>query len=225
MKTADHPTPPSRSLSVILITLLLTTLGVALAGAQSADAQQDTQNDGGTGQVRDLTGGSVSEEDLVEALRPRVDPPRGARSITPPSCARYRNQMSRGIRPEPVSEEVAITIHFESDSARLTDSARKELDTIGRALGSRSLEQCCFRVQGHTDSFNTDDYNYRLSEERAQAAVRYLQDRFGIKADRLLVEPRGESEPLATNETAEGRLKNRRVQISNLGFQTADGGP
>ena len=67
-------------------------------------------------------------------------------------------------------------------------------------------------VVGHTDSTGAPDYNQRLSEERARSVAEYLTSQ-GVLADRLLVAGRGESEPIASNDTPEGRSQNRRVNI------------
>ena len=68
------------------------------------------------------------------------------------------------------------------------------------------------RIIGHTDSVGSDEANQRLSEGRA-ASVRDELVKRGISADRIEVEGKGESEPITTNETAEGRAQNRRVEM------------
>ncbi len=67
-------------------------------------------------------------------------------------------------------------------------------------------------IYGHTDSTGTKEYNQGLSERRAQAIVTYLVDR-GVAKDRLSAFGFGESKPIATNKTREGRQKNRRVEV------------
>ncbi|MFM2625695.1 outer membrane beta-barrel protein [Vibrio owensii] len=68
------------------------------------------------------------------------------------------------------------------------------------------------RIVGHTDSVGSQAYNQRLSEQRAQALAEYLK-RMGIAETRMSVEGQGESQPVANNETAEGRAQNRRVEV------------
>lgn len=193
---------------------------LCLAGSPTAAWAQDEERS-----VTDLTGAELTREMLVKALQPQVEKPLGARSITPPSCAKYRRDMSRGLRPAPVSENIAITVQFASDEAKLTAQARQVLDELGAALQDSALEECCFHVEGHTDSQNTEDYNQLLSEARAKSVVDYLSERFGIDPDRLLQRGYGETDPMASNDTSEGRQKNRRVQVSNLGYRTVEGGP
>jgi OOP family OmpA-OmpF porin len=71
---------------------------------------------------------------------------------------------------------------------------------------------------GHTDSVGTDAYNQRLSERRAAAVKDYLVSK-GIPASKITTIGKGESQPVATNKTAEGRQKNRRVDIEFKGVK------
>jgi outer membrane protein OmpA-like peptidoglycan-associated protein len=67
-------------------------------------------------------------------------------------------------------------------------------------------------LEGHTDSKGTDAYNMKLSQRRVDAIKNYLVEKFGISEDRLKAVGYGESQPIATNDTDEGRQLNRRVQ-------------
>jgi outer membrane protein OmpA-like peptidoglycan-associated protein len=66
-------------------------------------------------------------------------------------------------------------------------------------------------IEGHTDSRGSDTYNQALSQRRADSVRKYLIDKFGISASRLTAKGYGESKPIADNNTAEGRQRNRRV--------------
>jgi len=68
-------------------------------------------------------------------------------------------------------------------------------------------------VTGHTDLVGTNDYNYNLGLKRAKIVADYLENK-GIKASRLVIESKGETEPAADNITDAGRAKNRRTEIS-----------
>jgi OOP family OmpA-OmpF porin len=70
-------------------------------------------------------------------------------------------------------------------------------------------------VNGHTDSIGSEAYNQRLSEKRAKAVLDYLVGR-GIDPSRLKAVGHGESRPIASNETEEGRARNRRVEFSHM---------
>lgn len=105
---------------------------------------------------------------------------------------------------------VASDVSFEVDSAQLMPSA---LDTYAKiASVLRTYDQTVIHVVGHTDSTGTDEHNQSLSERRAAAVASYMGGQ-GVPGTRMRQEGRGEREPAATNSTADGRRKNRRVDI------------
>ena len=69
---------------------------------------------------------------------------------------------------------------------------------------------------GHTDSIGSDAYNLKLSVRRAEAVKAYLVSK-GIEPNRIYTEGKGKAQPIADNRTAEGRAKNRRVEIEVVG--------
>lgn len=175
--------------------------------------------------VRDFTAKEPSSEELIDALKPQSAPPKvtgtrgiGAVPTEKPKCAYYRKQTSRGIKLKPDSDAAVLKITFASNSAQLTPESTQTLNKLGDALKSQTLAACCFQIEGHTDSKGSDTHNKRLSAQRARTVVGYLKQRFDIDVDRLLPVGHGESQPIADNESDEGREKNRRVQIVNLGY-------
>jgi outer membrane protein OmpA-like peptidoglycan-associated protein len=68
-------------------------------------------------------------------------------------------------------------------------------------------------VEGHTDNIGGNPYNLELSERRAAAVKQTLVSQYNIGADRLLTGGFGASRPIATNDTLEGRARNRRVEL------------
>lgn len=99
---------------------------------------------------------------------------------------------------------------FDFDSALLTDSGKVELDLLINDISAMTLVQQIM-VIGHTDSVGSMSYNQMLSERRAGSVRDYMSTKLAemdIKA-----EGRGEAEPIADNATAEGRAKNRRVEV------------
>jgi OmpA-OmpF porin, OOP family len=146
----------------------------------------------------DLTGQqSVAPEQIIEGLTP---PPR-----------------TRGV--EPGNPTVAITVLFDFDSAVILSDAMHNLNSLGQALQSSQLAPYRIRVEGHTDSVGSDQYNLQLSTRRAESVKQYLVRNFRIAAERLRIEGLGEREPITDNGTAEGRQKNRRVEFVNIGAQ------
>ena len=121
-----------------------------------------------------------------------------------------------GAEVERVGEGILITfdsgILFDFDSSRLRPEARSNLNELARVLGERR-DDYELLIAGHTDAVGTDDYNYELSERRASAAADYLAGQ-GVPPARMNLVGLGESEPVATNETAQGRQENRRVEVA-----------
>lgn len=98
-------------------------------------------------------------------------------------------------------------IHFDTSMSAIKDSSKIYLDQVVDVLIETGLH---VEVQGHTDSTGSEEFNMQLSKERALTVVKYLADR-GVSWDRLTYTHFGESNPLASNNTPEGRRLNRRV--------------
>lgn len=116
-----------------------------------------------------------------------------------------------------LSVDVAEQIFFDSGRAALKGSGKAVLKKVGEAL--KSYEDKIIRVAGYTDNVpiaksmqNVYPTNWELSVARATNVVRYLQD-VGVSPERMVASGRGEYAPVASNDTAEGRQKNRRIEI------------
>ncbi|GAB2799941.1 hypothetical protein GCM10027040_29300 [Halomonas shantousis] len=101
-------------------------------------------------------------------------------------------------------------VNFEFDSAQLTENAETILDRVAEKLVSN--ENVRVRLEGHTDSIGSAAYNKELSQRRAESVKEYLASQ-GVSQDRMTAIGYGEEQPIATNETAEGRAENRRVEL------------
>lgn len=107
--------------------------------------------------------------------------------------------------------EISQRIQFATGEATIRSESHAVLDEIARLL--QKHEQILeVRIEGHTDSSGPRSVNQRLSRERAQSVKQYLVDQ-GIDSSRLTAVGRGESEPVASNDTEAGREKNRRVEF------------
>ena len=104
-------------------------------------------------------------------------------------------------------------VNFELDSDRLTASSHDILDRVADALHDRP--DLKVEVAGHTDNSGTSDYNRDLSQRRAEAVRSYLLSK-GIEGSRLTAKGYGETQPEASNDTEEGRAKNRRVELRQI---------
>ncbi len=111
--------------------------------------------------------------------------------------------------------DLVITLNgavlFEFGKSELMAIAEDRLRTVAEAIKSQD-ENRKIIVEGHTDSIDTDAFNLQLSRARAEAVRAFLVSQ-GISADRITAVGKGESQPVATNDTPEGRANNRRVEI------------
>lgn len=99
---------------------------------------------------------------------------------------------------------------FEAGGNELSALARGRLDTVAQALAAYDDRNIV--VEGHTDDRGSDSTNQQLSQKRADAVRQYLESR-GVSAERMRSIGRGESEPIASNDSPEGRANNRRVEV------------
>lgn len=113
--------------------------------------------------------------------------------------------------PPPAAITLAAAALFDFDKANLRPEGVAELNEFGRKM--RELGKQRTFVVGHTDSRGTEAYNLDLSKRRARAVADYLDNNFGIISQ---TDGRGESDPVAGNDTEEGRQENRRVVINIL---------
>ncbi len=119
----------------------------------------------------------------------------------------------------PVSEKVtyAADAFFDFNKSVLKPEAKAKLDDLVSKTGGVNLEVII--AVGHTDSVGSDAYNQKLSVSRADSVKAYLVGK-GIEKNRVYTEGKGEKQPVADNKTAEGRAKNRRVEIEVVGTRT-----
>ena len=110
-----------------------------------------------------------------------------------------------------VPVEFATNIGFESGKATLTKESYPYLDQLVDLMNED--ERCWVKLDGHTDNTGSDKINQKLSQARVDAIRDYLIEK-GINPNRIIAKGHGSSKPIADNKTAEGRAKNRRVEIN-----------
>ncbi|MGH8347579.1 MAG: OmpA family protein [Pseudomonas sp.] len=117
------------------------------------------------------------------------------------------------VKPEAAQSEV-ITLSddvlFAFNQSELTPTAKSRLDALMSKF--EDADVVSIKVVGHTDSVGSDAYNQALSERRARSVAEYLLSQ-GVVPNKVTSEGKGESQPIADNETEEGRAKNRRVDL------------
>ncbi|MDX1629502.1 MAG: OmpA family protein [Fulvivirga sp.] len=118
------------------------------------------------------------------------------------------------LKPIEIGTTVRLNnIFFDFDKTTLKPESFVELDKVVEFLKNNPSVE--IEIAGHTDSKGSDEYNINLSQGRAQSVVDYLISQ-GIESDRLIAKGYGETVPVATNETDEGRAINRRVEFTVL---------
>jgi OOP family OmpA-OmpF porin len=134
---------------------------------------------------------------------------RDSATATPPAdrhqdaLDRCQGQLNRAAQDAP--------INFDRGSAELDSRSRASLERIAQAAENCPLARIA--IEGHTDAEGTPERNQSLSERRAEVIVEYLRRR-GIGGERLISIGRGATRPLADNDTAENRAKNRRIEFA-----------
>ncbi|HVT37022.1 MAG TPA: thrombospondin type 3 repeat-containing protein [Nevskiaceae bacterium] len=123
--------------------------------------------------------------------------PRPGEEVDANGCALEKTFILRGVK-------------FEFDSDRLTQDAKKILDGVATTLNN--YPEINVELGGHTDNIGTDAYNLGLSERRSNSVKNYLTGK-GVAAARMNPVGYGETQPIATNDTEEGREENRRVEL------------
>ena len=126
-----------------------------------------------------------------------------------------RRLQGSGVSVSREGDEIVLNmpgnITFQTDSAALKTDFFDVLDAVASVL--EEYEKTVVVIEGHTDSTGSDDYNQRLSEQRAAAVGSYLDSR-DVAVERMVIVGHGESKPATTNATQEGRAQNRRVELT-----------
>ena len=123
-----------------------------------------------------------------------------------------------GAAPGPRSEKVTLDTdtYFDFDKATLKPDGRRQLEELAARLAGMRLEVVV--TTGHTDAIGTQQYNQDLSMRRARAVKAFLEEK-GLPVDKIFTTGKGETQPVASNKTREGRAKNRRVEVEVVGIR------
>ncbi|OGB60049.1 MAG: hypothetical protein A2Y94_14230 [Caldithrix sp. RBG_13_44_9] len=129
--------------------------------------------------------------------------------------AEEMRQDMQGAKIERVGEGIKITFDsgllFDVDKSDLRPQAKTNIESLAKTLNK--YDDTNILVEGDTDNTGSDDYNQKLSERRAQAVTDYLMG-LGVTGSRIMHIGLGESNPIATNDTDDGRQQNRRVEVA-----------
>jgi len=193
------------------------------AGSAFANVTPNLQDSSGAA-VKDGSGACVvtSGQVLPECAGAKpAPPPKPAAPAAPAPAPAPAAPAAPAPAPRaPASVRAAVVIQadalFDFDKSVVRPDGKRSIDDALAKVQGTDLEMVI--ATGHTDSVGTDAYNQKLSERRAQAVKDYLVSK-GIPASKITTIGKGESQPVATNKTAEGRQKNRRVDIEFKGVR------
>ena len=211
--------------------LLLTGISVAalLGACTTTDPYSSTprRNNTGTGVIAGALGGALlgyltntsnSEEGRKNALIGA-----GIGALGGAAVGAYMDRQQRDLEAQLSGSGVGVArqgdnlvlrmpsdVTFASNQSSINPSFNATLDDVAAVLNR--YDQSIVDIIGHADSDGAEDYNLNLSRQRASSVAQYLVSR-NVLADRLYVDGRGESQPVASNATAEGKAMNRRVEI------------
>jgi OOP family OmpA-OmpF porin len=151
------------------------------------------------------------------AIVPRAAAPAPAPVAAPAAPVAPRAAPAPAPAPQPPAATkvtYAADAFFDFDKSVLKPEGRAKLDDLVGKIKDINLEVII--AVGHTDAVGSDAYNQKLSVRRSEAVKAYLVSK-GIEKNRVYTEGKGEKQPVADNKTAEGRAKNRRVEIEVVG--------
>jgi OOP family OmpA-OmpF porin len=122
------------------------------------------------------------------------------------------------IASRPTREKITLDTdtYFDFDKAELKPDGERKLEVIASRLKAMKLEVMV--AVGHADAIGTANYNENLSRRRANSVKMFFESR-GFPPDRIHIDGKGESQPVASNATRDGRAKNRRVEVEVVGEQ------
>lgn len=153
------------------------------------------------------------------AARPAAPPPAAAPAPAPAPAPAKPAAAPAKPAAAPVAQKVTLSADalFDFDKAIVKPEGKIKIDDLVSKLKAVNLEVII--AIGHTDSVGGNAYNQKLSVRRANAVKAYFVSK-GVPANRIYTEGKGETSPVATNKTKEGRAKNRRVEIEVVGTRS-----
>lgn len=212
-----------------IVVCLSVVTAVALAGCQTTNpytGEEQTSKSTYGAAIGALAGaviGAATGGDAKER-RKRALIGAAAGGIAGGSVGYYMDQQEAKLRQQLQGTGVSVTrngenivlnmpgnITFQTNSADLNANFLKVLDSVGLVL--KEYNKTLIVIAGHTDNTGSAEYNQQLSQRRAESVGSYLAQR-NVTAERMMITGYGETRPIASNDTPEGRSQNRRVELT-----------
>jgi len=157
----------------------------------------------------------AAQQTQIQKSKAELDAEKEARAKAEQSAAAAMASLSKIAQVKEEQRGVVITLDgqvlFVTGKAELLPIARDRLNQVAKSLKELDDDKLV-SIEGFTDSRGADDMNLKLSQDRANAVRDYLASQ-GVKAEKLRAIGRGEANPVASNDTPEGRANNRRVEL------------
>ncbi|MBW3567458.1 MAG: OmpA family protein [Proteobacteria bacterium] len=217
---------PGLSRAATVVILGVATIGVGCTTLDPYTGEEERSKAGTGAAIGALAGvivGAATGDDAKER-RKRALIGAGTGALAGGSVGYYMDVQERKLRDELQGTGVSVSregdnivlnmpgnITFQTDSSDLNPDFFEVLDAVSKVV--EEYEKTLVVVTGHTDSTGGDTYNQQLSERRAASVGQYLRKE-GVSMDRMVIIGYGESRPVASNETPEGRAQNRRVELT-----------
>jgi OOP family OmpA-OmpF porin len=200
------------AVTVLLLTAAATGGIATTAQAQNPSADQIIKSlrpTGPSGTTRGIRPVAPSSEPAAPA-----EPATGGHAARPAASHPAAASAAAASQAAP---SVNLTVEFATGSADLTPTATRTLDELGRALTSAALSGYRFRIEGHTDTVGTRDYNKTLSDQRAASVLDYLAAHWKVDRSKVETVGMGEDGQLVQTGPNVAEPRNRRVTVINIG--------
>ncbi|ANM28489.1 hypothetical protein ABI59_00875 [Acidobacteria bacterium Mor1] len=207
-----------RSVAALLLILTLTAAGCDYVEQRHGTTKSDkTRKGAGIGAAAGAVLGAILGEGDADEILAGAAIGAGIGAGIGVYMDRQEEKLARipGTTVERLDEDMLL-VHFDSDvlfavdSSTLNTNSRSAIDQAAAVF--QEFPKTAIIAQGHTDSTGSDSHNQGLSERRADAVINYLASQ-GVDSGRMMSQGYGESHPIASNDTADGRSLNRRVDL------------
>jgi outer membrane protein OmpA-like peptidoglycan-associated protein len=214
--------------NLVRTTLLALAAAITMAGCQTTDAYtgekkvNNASKGAGIGAIAGAVIGAATGDNSKER-RERALIGAGVGALSGAGIGAYMDKQEAKLRAQLQGTGVSVTrngndlilnmpgnVTFKTASADLNAGFYKVLDSVSLVL--KEFDKTLIDVEGHTDNVGDDNYNQNLSVQRASSVGGYLQSH-GVNSKRIVTLGAGESRPVASNDSAEGRQQNRRVEL------------